>query len=235
MSNENQPGQAGEEQNIPEGSGFDPSSYEVDVGGRRMTIENLQKSYLEAENRMRESDNKVAEYSRKLEDLSWAPEFMSEYTNNQDLRRAVDDYYGGGGNQAGGNANLHGLHPLTQELNQLKQQQAMLVHERQFDQLRGDGYEVSKDDELKVLREIATNPNVQDVRAAYAMLFSKREIERAREAAQSQTLENMEKSRGTYKVPPKGKSSSAAKPDIRSMSEAERDAYAVERLRELFD
>lgn len=238
MSDEPTPGgQAEAGGAAQEAQPFDPASVEVEVGGRNMTVENLQKSYLEAENRMRESDNRFQEANRKLEGLSWTDEVINMYNGNADFRAQMDNYLGGGGGEAGQQTQaIHGLHPLTQQLNQQQQELAQIKHERQFDSLRGAGYEVSKDDELAVLTVIATNPNIQDVKAAYLDAFAQREIARARDGAAETTAANINRARGTYAPAPKGKTSAPAKPDVSKMSESERDAYAIDRIsKELFD
>ena len=222
-------GQAGE--GAPEGQPeFDLASTEVEVSGRKMTVTNLIKSYGESETSLRQLQNDHHGLKTKSEQLAWADKFQEAYNTNPSFRQDVDAAVA---NMGSSGVQTQQLNPQNQELQQIRQEQALSRYERTFDQIRNDGHELTKEQEAKILNEIATNPAVQDAKAAYWSLFGEQIVAKAREATTAQVSEQMSDNRAAYPGKPTGSSKPPPSKSVKDMTEAERDAYGLERVKGL--
>ncbi len=221
-------GQAGEQASAEQPAAFDPASAIVEVAGRKMSVADLQKSYVESESTMRKAQQDAHTYKTQLDNYSWANDLQTRYNQDPSFRQALDEALDSQGRQP-----IQELNPAYQELQSLKQEQALLRMERQFDQIRQDGFELTKDMEQKILQEIAANPAIQDATAAYRTLFWDQAIAQAREQAKSQTADQMSENQSAYSQPAKGSSSKPSKVSVKDMTQEQRDDYLMERIKEL--
>lgn len=203
---------------------FDPSSQTVEVSGRTMTIADLQKSYTESEKTMRQSQQDLHTANAKLEGLSWAPDILQRYNNEADFKSGFDALLEGQGRQA-----PQEFHPQYQEIQQLKQEQLLQRWERQFDQLRQDGNDLSKDQEMQILQEL-NSQRFQDAESAYKTLFWNEALAKARDQSASQTMEQHSENTSAYSQPAKGTAKSSAPPDVSKMSSEEWDSAMLKRI-----
>jgi len=228
MPDEPTEGQAGT--GAPDSEGqpqFDPASAEIEVAGRKMTVADLTKSYTEAEKTLRQAQQEAYGYRSKLDGYSWADDLQTRYQNDPAFRQAIDEAVEGSG------GNVQQLNPQYRELQELKMEQARLRMEREFDKIRSEGDELTKEMEQKILHEIAVNPAVQDVRAAYRNLFWEQKMDRIRAEATAQVSEQMTDNREAYSQKPSGSSKKAAPPSVSDMSPEQRDEFLMQRIKEL--
>lgn len=226
MVDETTEGQAGEEASTEQPQ-FDPASTEIEVSGRKMTVADLQKSYTESEKTLRQAQQESHAHRTKLDTYSWADDLQTRYQADPAFRQAIDDAVTGSG------GDVQQLNPQYQELQQVKQEQALMKMERQFDQIRADGNELTKDMEQKILNEIAVNPAIQDATAAYRTLFWDQAMNKARSEATAQVSQQMADNQTAYDQKPTGSSKHAAAPNVKNMTPEQRDALLFKRVKDL--
>jgi hypothetical protein len=206
---------------------FDPSSVQVDVAGRKMSVADLTKSYTEAEKTMREAQQNVHTYKTQLDGYSWANDLQTRYQQDASFRQALDDALEGHGRQP-----INELNPAYQEVQMLKQEHELMKMERDFDKLKQQGYELDKNMETELLQEMAMNryPNVE---VAYKAKYFEKALAQAREQATSQTAEQLSENQSAYKQPAKGITAKSAPPNVKDMTPEQRDAYLQKRINEM--
>lgn len=205
----------------------------IQVGDQSFTEENLAKSYGEAQRKISEMGTKNSELSGQLKEYQgWADPIKERYNADEQYRQGLDALYEQQGQQA----------PVSQDnqrLLALEQQFAKQGQESDFTKLRTDGMNLSKQDESAILNEIATNPAIQSVDAAYKHLFWEREMSVAKTGATADTANQMAQNQGAYETPPKGSASQGPAPeDVREMAKSSPEKFdnaVIDELRKNFD
>jgi hypothetical protein len=189
----------------------------------------LKKSYQEGRSRWTQDAQEKAELKRQLDEMQWARDFQNEYWNNPTFREHMDSFQRETGQPQ---PQIQVQDPRIQQLEMAVERQNQ---EREFDRLRNQGLQVSREDEAQVLSLISTNPSIRDVDAAYKKLFFNRELERKAKEAASNTAEYMTETKGSYRKPPTGSQKTKPSLDVTKMSPEEREAAILERLAAMED
>ena len=205
----------------------------IQVGDQSFTEDNLAKSYGEAQRKISEMGTKNSELSGQLKEYQgWADPIRDRYNSDDQYRQGIDALYEQQGQQA----------PVSQDnqrLLALEHREAKRDQDMGFNQLRSDGMNLSKQDESAILNEIATNPAIQSVDAAYKHLFWNREIAAAKSGATADTANQMAQNQGAYETPPKGGAPTGPAPeDVREMAKNNPDKLeqaALEDIRKHYD
>lgn len=210
----------------PEGQGAsEPQT--IDVGGQQMTPDALSKSYGELRQKLTDQGTELNTARTSLEGKAWADELQSRYNTDPTFRQSFDALF----EEQTGTQN-HALRPENQELHQTRMEVAEMRNERAFDRIRQDGFELSKDDELAVLKEINAGP-IKDAHAVYKNLFFDRALAKARTQGVTDTAEQLSKNKDAYLKKPTAQGSPKPAPDVKSMSEEKRADYLLERIKEM--
>ncbi len=199
----------------------------IQVGDRQMTRDDLVKSYQNAHSELTKKSQENATLQTQLKGYSWADAFQDRYSSQSDFRRGFDDLLEGQGQQP-----IQELNPQYQEIQSLKQEQALVRMERDFDKLRQEGYELDKNMETEILKEMAQN-RFADADSAYKTMFFDKALSQAREQATSQTAEQLSENQSAYSQPAKGITAKPAKVDVASMDQTQKDAYLQKRINEM--
>jgi len=126
-----------------------------------------------------------------------------------------------------------------QEIQSVKVEIERMRQERDLSDLRSDvkkwGLEITPEQETQVLREVATNPAIRDVKAAYKSLFFEDAIAKAAELRGQNVANSMAEKQGMYKAPAKGKTAATKKFDPRTATHEQIYERGVEMLEGLED
>lgn len=206
----------------------------IQVGDQSFTEENLAKSYGEAQRKISEMGTKNSELSGQLTEYQrWADPIMTDYNDpsRPEYRQGFDALYEQRGQQA----------PVSQDnqrLLALETKVAKQDQETAFAQLRADGFNLSKQDEARILEEISLDPAIP-AKTVYQSLFWEREMSVAKSGATADTANQMAQNQGAYETPPKGSASQGPAPeDVREMAKSSPDKFdnaVIDELRKNYD
>jgi hypothetical protein len=209
----------------------------IEVGGKQFTEQALAESYAEAQRKISEMGTTNADLSGKLKEYQgWADPIKDRYNASDADRQAFDEWWNQ--NQAA-QGQPSPVSYDNQRLLALESKIAKQDQEQAFNHLRAKGMNLSTQDESAILNEIATNPAIQDVEAAYTKLFWEREIQAAKSGAVADTANQMAGNQGAYEKPPTGGAPQGpAAEDVRAMAKNDPDKFAeaaIEEIRKNYD
>lgn len=174
----------------------------IEFGGEKLPASEVQKRLTqgaEATKEMQTLHRERSDLQGKLEGYQkWADPIQERYNTNPEFQQGIDALDWGGPTTA----------PVSREnqrLNELEMDNAINKQDREFDRMRVEGFEISKENESAILHEIAVNNrNTPTVEAAYRKLFWERDMKSATQGATTQTAEAMAQNQGAYETPPAG-------------------------------
>ena len=200
----------------------------IDFGGKKMSLEDAQRSYSELQKTHTQTAQQRAEYERQVNDLKPRAQsydqMQNDYTNRQDVRDAIDGAYG-----------ASGVQPLSREAMQIQElqvRQARMEQEGKMKDLK-EKWDLTPDQEISVLREIEVNPVVQDPEAAFFILFKDEVIKNEREKAGEAVRKQMAENQSTYPKELQGGPGTVSQEDLKNLSQDDLDKKALAALGQL--
>lgn len=194
----------------------------IRIGDEEMTRDNFIKSYQELRKDHTQKSMSLAERERQLQELAWASPIQERYYSNPAFREGYDALWEDQGQQA-----ARQVTPDNPEIARLRMDTERLKQDREFDRLRSEGLNISRDDESQVLSLISTSPSIRDVEAAYRKLFWKRDAEMIRKQTTTETAQHMADNKNSYRALPKGRQGSSSKKDPNKMTKEEREGHIL--------
>jgi hypothetical protein len=186
----------------------------MDVDGQKYSLDEAQNAIREYRTWKREDYQ--GKYTKTQADYENYRKTMDpiqdRYNNDPSFAQQFDELWA---NESGGRPSPVSID--NRRLDALEQKIAQQEHRERFQGLRDQNYQVSKEDELKVLQKMHEERNY-DVEATYLKLFARREMERFAKSKEDEAINQMAENQNSVPSMPKGgRSKAPASKDIREL------------------
>ena len=203
----------------------------IEVNGQNLTIEQAKANFEAGQREMREKQQLAADQGRELDGYrQWADPIRDRYNQDSAYKESFDALYAEQAAQAAQQPQQqHTLSPDYQRQMQLEAQVHRLTIEGDISKLKGEGLNLDKDMEVKLLQHMHTN-SLHDTEAAYWKLFGRDAVHAARGDATRETAEHIARNSDSYDAPKGGSVQKGPKVDVSKLSPKEFEEATIERI-----